>query len=314
MSKPILIFGHQNPDTDSICSAIAFAELQRLVGNEAEAIRLGEVRPEPAFALEYFKVPAPRLIEGDISKETDYVMLVDHNEFSQSAKGIENVTIEAVVDHHRINDFKTASPLYYRAEPVGCTCTILYKLYLEADKVPSPAIAGLMMSAIISDTLLFQSPTCTEIDRIAAKSLSAIADVPLESYGKELLKAGASIKGKTPEELLQQDCKPFHLGNLNLKVAQVNVIGFDEALEIREELLATMEKERSSEDFDTYLLLITDIFENNSIGLVVGDEGIINASFEGSTVNEDKIIDLPGVVSRKKQVVPPLTNTADQLK
>lgn len=312
MENTILIFGHQNPDTDSICSAIAFAELQKTLGKNVEAVRLGDIRPEPAFALEHFHIAPPRLMDGDISKETTTVMLVDHNEFSQSAKGIENVTIDAVVDHHRINDFKTSSPLYYRAEPVGCTCTIVYKLYKEAGITPSPEVAGLMMSAIISDTLLFQSPTCTEEDKLAAEALSTISKTDLESYGRNLLKAGASIKEKSVIELLHQDCKPFNLGSFHLKVAQVNVIGFDEAFELREKFLSTMENERVEENIDTYLLLITDIFENNSIGFVSGDTTLIDNAFSNK-VDSKRTIDLPGVVSRKKQVVPPLTEAASKL-
>src|SRR5690554_4959839 len=160
MSK-VLVFGHKNPDTDSITSALVYAYLKQQLGVNAEAVRLGEVNNETKYALEKFGFEAPRLI-GDVSEEAKEVMLVDHNERQQSADGIENVKVTEVIDHHRIANFETADPLYYRAEPVGCTATILNKIFKEKNvEIPSN-IAGLMLSAIISDTLLFKSPTCTD--------------------------------------------------------------------------------------------------------------------------------------------------------
>ena len=206
----VLVFGHKNPDTDTICSAIAYAELKRELGLNAEAVRLGEVNSETQYALDYFNVDAPRLVQK-VTEETNTVILVDHNERGQSADDIEKAKVIEVIDHHRIANFETADPLYYRAEPVGCTATILNKLYKENNVEIKKEIAGLMLSAIISDSLLFKSPTCTEEDVQAAKELAEIANVDIETYGMAMLKAGADISSKTAEELITMDAKPYDI-------------------------------------------------------------------------------------------------------
>ena len=181
MSK-ILVFGHQNPDTDAIGAAIAFSYLQNQLGKTTEAVALGTPNEETQYALDHFGLPAPRVITA-IKEEQADVMLVDHNEFQQSVADIAEAMILAVVDHHRIANFETANPLYYRAEPVGCTSTIVLKIFKENQVEIPQAIAGIMLSAIISDTLLFKSPTCTAEDEAAAKELAEIAGVYLEGYG-----------------------------------------------------------------------------------------------------------------------------------
>ena len=188
-----LIFGHKNPDTDSICSALAYADLKTRIGADVEAVRLGSVSGETQFALDTFSTPAPRLVES-VAAEASHVILVDHNERQQSATDIDKVTIAEVIDHHRIANFETEGTLYYRAEPVGCTSTIVLKMFRESGVDVSPQIGGLMLSAIISDTLLLKSPTCTPEDSAAAYELAFIADVDLHTYGMELLKAGANLR------------------------------------------------------------------------------------------------------------------------
>lgn len=221
--EKILVFGHKNPDTDTICSAIAYAELKKELGYDAEAVRLGEVNSETQYALDYFKVDTPRLVQK-VTEETDKVILVDHNERGQSADDIEGVKVLEVIDHHRIANFETADPLYYRAEPVGCTATIIKKLYKENNVVIPKDIAGLMLSAIISDSLLFKSPTCTEEDIQAAKELAEIANVELETYGMAMLKAGADVSSKTAEQLISLDAKPFNIGENKVIIAQINTV------------------------------------------------------------------------------------------
>ena len=168
-----LVFGHKNPDTDSITSTLVMTDLQTKLGMDVKACRLGDVNKETQYILNHFQVEAPTLIEE--VTENDEVILVDHNEFNQSANGIEKATIKMVVDHHRIANFQTSEPLFYRAEPVGCTGTILYKMYKENGIEIEPKIAGLMASAIISDSLLFKSPTCTPQDEKACRELAQIA-------------------------------------------------------------------------------------------------------------------------------------------
>lgn len=304
MSK-VLVFGHQNPDTDAISSAISFAYLQKKLGVDVEAVALGTISEETAYALNHFNVPAPRVIET-AGSETKQVMLVDHNEAQQSVADIKDLEVLAVVDHHRIANFETANPLFYRAEPVGCTNTIILKMYKEHGVDIPKDIAGLMLSAIISDTLLFKSPTCTPEDVTAAKELATIAGVDLEGYGLEMLKAGTNLGNKTSEDLLTMDAKSFPMGTSNVRIAQVNTVDVTEVLARQSELEDEMTAANASEGFDLFVLVITDILESNSAILVVGDgadkvEKAFGVSLTNGTAK------LEGVVSRKKQVVPQLT-------
>lgn len=299
------IFGHKNPDTDAISSAIIMADFEQQTGNtNAKAYRLGEVGAETQFALDHFNVKAPELLEDNLDGQE--VILVDHNEFQQSADSIADSTIKHVVDHHRIANFETASPLYYRAEPVGCTATILYKMYKERGFEIKPEIAGLMISAIISDSLLFKSPTCTEEDVNAAQALKDIANVDLDAYGLEMLKAGASTTDKSADELLDMDAKSFTMGDYVTRIAQVNTVDIDEVLNRKEELEKSMLETSAEEKYDLFVLVVTDIINSDSKILVVGAE----KNKVGETFNvqlEDDMAFLTGVVSRKKQVVPQIT-------
>ena len=304
MSK-VLIFGHQNPDTDAITSAISFAYLQNQLGREAEAVALGKPGEETQYALDYFKTEAPRVVT-EVASETNEVMLVDHNEFQQSVSDIEKVTVLAVVDHHRIANFQTANPLYYRAEPVGCTNTIILKLFKE-NKVAIPKnIAGLMLSAIISDSLLFKSPTCTAEDKKAAEELADIAGVDMEEYGLNMLKAGTNTDNKSVDELLDADAKSFPMGDKSVRIGQVNVVDIQDVLKRKEDIQEAMKKQNLSEGYDLFVLLVTDILESTSAAIVEGSpENAVEIAFDQKL--ENNIIELPGVISRKKQVVPQLT-------
>ena len=299
------IFGHKNPDTDAISSAIIMADFEQLTGNAgAKAYRLGEVGAETQYALDHFNVDAPELLEDNLDGQD--VILVDHNEFQQSADTIADATIKHVVDHHRIANFETASPLYYRAEPVGCTATILYKMYKERGFEIKPEIAGLMISAIISDSLLFKSPTCTDEDVNAAKALKDIADVDLDAYGLDMLKAGASTTDKSADVLLDMDAKSFTMGDYVTRIAQVNTVDIDEVLDRKEELEKSMLESSAEEKYDLFVLFVTDIINSDSKILVVGAEkDKVGEAFNVKL--EDDMAFLTGVVSRKKQVVPQIT-------
>ncbi len=231
----LLIFGHKNPDTDTICSAIAYADLKSQLGFQVEAVRLGDVSGETAYALETFQVEAPRFIES-ASNETKEVILVDHNERQQSVDDIDAVHVREVIDHHRIANFETADPVYYRAEPVGCTATIIYKIYQEKGLSIPKHIAGLMLSAIISDSLLFKSPTCTDEDVAVAKELERIAEIDAASYGLNMLKAGADVSTKTSKELLTIDAKEFSMNDYSVEIAQVNTVDIQDILTRKQEL------------------------------------------------------------------------------
>lgn len=186
-----LVFGHQSPDTDAIGTAIAFSYLQNKLGYNTEPVALAKPNDETAYALKKFGFKAPRVIKT-ASNEVNAVMLVDHNEPQQSVSDIDKVRVTHVVDHHRIMNFNTTDPIYYRAEPMGCTSTIVWKMYHENGIEIPQNIAGIMLSAIISDTLLLKSPTTTDYDHKAVKSLAKIAGVDYEDYGLKELKAGKS--------------------------------------------------------------------------------------------------------------------------
>jgi manganese-dependent inorganic pyrophosphatase len=302
-----LIFGHKNPDTDTITSAIAYAELKSKLGADVEAVRLGEVNGETQYALNYFGIEAPRLVEN-VADEAKDVILVDHNERQQSANDIDKVRVVEVIDHHRIANFETAGPLYFRAEPVGCTATILNKLYKENGVEIRKEIAGLMLSAIISDSLLFKSPTCTEQDVAAARELAAIASVDADAYGLDMLKAGADLSDKTIEQLISIDAKEFSMGSYKVEIAQVNAVDVNDVLSRGAALEDALNGIIAAKGLDLFLLVVTDILNNDSIGLALGSQASSVEKAFNVTLTDNKAL-LKGVVSRKSQIVPPLTET-----
>ncbi|MGO4547151.1 manganese-dependent inorganic pyrophosphatase [Paenibacillus sp. 2TAB23] len=306
-----LIFGHKNPDTDTITSAIAYAELKTKLGADVEAIRLGDVNGETQYALDYFGIKAPRLIEN-VADETDTVILVDHNERQQSANDIDRVQVLEVIDHHRIANFETSAPLYFRAEPVGCTATILNKLYKENGVEIRKEIAGLMLSAIISDSLLFKSPTCTEQDVAAARELAEIAGVDADSYGLDMLKAGADLSDKTIAQLISLDAKEFSMGSYKVEIAQVNAVDTNDVLSRQAELEAALNDIIATKGLDLFLLVVTDILNNDSVALALGAQAAAVEKAYNVTLSDSKAV-LKGVVSRKSQIVPVLTETLSSL-
>lgn len=303
----VLIFGHKNPDTDSIISAILMEKFDKNLGFDVEAVRLGSINKETKYVLDYLGIEAPRLI--DRVEDGEEVVLVDHNEFSQSADNIENAKITCVVDHHRICDFKTAEPLYYRAEPLGCTATIMYKKFIEGEMEIGRKEAILMLSAIISDTLLFKSPTCTDEDRKVAEKLAKIAKIDVNGYGLEMLKAGTDLSDLTAEELIKLDAKEVMLNNVKAQIAQVNTASIPEMMKRKAELEAAIEETINTRELDLFVLAITDIIESNSQAIVLGKRAdLVEKSYDVKL--EDNTAFLPGIVSRKKQIIPVLTQNA----
>lgn len=301
------VFGHQNPDTDAIGTAIAYSYLQNKLGYNTEPVALGEPNDETAYALKKFGFEAPMVIKTAADK-VKAVMLVDHNEPQQSVSDIDQVKVTHVVDHHRIMNFNTSDPLYYRAEPMGCTSTIVWKMFKENGIEIPENLAGLMLSAIISDTLLLKSPTTTDQDKEAVEALAKIAKVDYQTYGLAMLKAGTNIADKSEEDLIDLDAKSFSLNGHNVRVAQINVVDLPEALERKEAFLKAMDEASKANGYDMFMLLITNILDSDSEALVVGSDET-KALFEKAfnTTLKDSEVKLPGVVSRKKQVVPPLT-------
>ncbi|WP_314392383.1 manganese-dependent inorganic pyrophosphatase [Leptotrichia shahii] len=299
----ILVFGHKNPDTDTICSAIAYVELKNKLGKDVKAVRLGEINEETKYALNYFKVEKPELVENVAGRE---IILVDHNERTQTADGFEEAKVLELIDHHRISNFNVDEPLYARVEPVGCTATIILKLFKENGLTPSKETAGLMLSAIISDTLLFKSPTCTQCDAKAGKELAEIAGVDLKEYGLEMLKAGTALGDKSEAELINMDMKIFEIDGAKIGVAQVNTVNEAEVLERKEKLLAEIDNIIAKEGLKFFMLAITNILTNDSAALISGDGNDVVEKAFGEKVDSN-LVTLKGVVSRKKQIIPPLT-------
>ena len=309
MSK-VFITGHKNPDTDSICSALSYAALKQAQGVEAVAVRLGEVGKEAQYALDYFQVEAPELIASVEEKQA--VMLVDHNEPAQSVDGLDKAELLEIVDHHRLGGLNTANPIFVHIEPVGCTATIITKMF-DCQKVELPKkIAGLLLSAIVSDTVLFKSPTCTEQDKAAAEKLAVIAGVNLKEYGMAMLKAGADLGDLTPAQIAKTDSKPFSFGKYKAIVAQISVMDTADILAKKAELVAAMQELCQNEGYDMSLLMVSDIMEESTELVFVGEPKQLIADAFGKDASGDSIY-LPGVMSRKKQIVPQLTEAAAKL-
>ncbi|MPQ43920.1 putative manganese-dependent inorganic diphosphatase [Clostridium tarantellae] len=243
-----------------------------------------------------------------ISNHKKKVIQVDHNERGQSVHGLEDAEVLEIIDHHRVADIQTGNPIYFRNEPVGSTSTIVAKRFFENGIRPSKESAGLLCGAIISDTLLFKSPTCTEQDIKICKKLAEIADIEVEAFAKEMFKAGTSLKGKTVEEIFNQDFKPFTIEGIKVGVAQVNTMDIEGFMPLKSEMLEYMDKKADNMGLEVIMLLLTDIINEGSQLLVCGKSPeIAEETFKVKL--EEATTFLPGVLSRKKQVVPPLTST-----
>lgn len=307
MSNKELVFGHQNPDTDAITAAMAFSYFQNQLGYETEAVALGEPNDETKYALDHFDMKAPRVVKT-VSNEVDKVMLVDHNEPQQSVSDLDKVTVTHLVDHHRIANFNTAQPLWITARPYGCVSTIITELF-QQKHINIPAnLAGMMMSAIISDTLLLKSPTTTDHDREAVKYLAKVAGVDdYEEYGIDMLKAGTNIAKKSDNEIVDGDAKTFELGGAKLRIGQVNTVDLDDVFSRQDDLEKEMHNLMDQNGYETFVLMVTNILNSDTDLFVVGDHTDVVEKAFGKKL-ENKRMNLPDVVSRKKQVVPPLTD------
>ena len=232
------------------------------------------------------------------------VILVDHNERSQAVENIENAEILEIIDHHRIGSLETMAPVYFRNEPVGCTATIIYSIYKEKGfKVP-PQIAGLLCSAILSDTLMFRSPTCTMLDRAAAEALSAIAGIDCQSFGIEMFTAGSNLKDKTPEEIFYQDYKKFEFGDVTFGVGQINSMSGSELDELERRLRPYLEKSCREHGLSMMFFMLTNIIEESTRLMCYGESADMLVEDAFGRAPKAGTIWLKGVVSRKKQLIP----------
>ncbi|MCX2186028.1 MULTISPECIES: manganese-dependent inorganic pyrophosphatase [Limosilactobacillus] len=302
-----LVFGHQKPDTDAITAAMAFSYFQNQLGYETEAVALGEPNDETKYALNKFGMQAPRVVKT-VANEVDKVMLVDHNEPQQSVSDIDKVTVTHLVDHHRLANFNTAQPLWATLRPYGCVSTILTEMFQEKHINIPANLAGMMLSAIISDTLLLNSPTTTDHDREAVKYLAKVAGVAdYKEYGVAMLKAGANVDAKDDATIVDGDAKTFELGGTKMRIGQVNAVELDDVFKRQDDLEKKMHELMDENGYQLFILIATNILNSDSELLVVGDDTDKVEEAFGHKLGDNKRMNLPGVVSRKKQVVPPLT-------
>ena len=302
MQDKVLIFGHKNPDTDSICSSIVHEMLDKRDGREnTKAVRLGKVNKETQYVLDYLKIEAPELIEK--VEEGQEVILVDHNEFVESVDGIEKAKVIEVVDHHRIKNFETSEPLYYTARPYGCTATILFEEYKQKGYAIDKKEAILIASCIISDTLLLKSLTTTEHDKKALEELEKIAQIDINKYGIEMLKAGTDLNDYSAEELITLDAKESDKDGQKFIIAQVNTVSIEDVLKREKEIKEQINKAIEEKNLSLFVFAITDILNSNSEIIALGKKAEIIKNAFGKELKNDRAY-LEGVVSRKKQIKP----------
>lgn len=305
----ILVTGHKNPDTDSICSAISYANLKNQMGIKARPICAGQANKETAFALNYFGVEHPQIVnnfsEVATGDEKVKVVLVDHNESVQIIDGIEHAEIIENIDHHRIGGLTTENPIFIHYEPVGCTCTLVANFYWQYNQEIPKHIAGLLLSAIISDTVLFRSPTCTPKDKTTAEKLAAIAGVEIEQYGMDMLKAGANVSDFTDEQIVRNDMKEFSAGDKVITIGQIQVMDTTDVLAKKADLLKALEALRSANNYSASYLMITNILDESTNLIYAGDADTVVANAFGKAPQDNEVF-LEKTMSRKKQIVPPV--------
>ncbi|SFL79163.1 putative manganese-dependent inorganic diphosphatase [Pelosinus propionicus] len=244
-----------------------------------------------------------------IVQERTKVILVDHNESGQAVEGIEEAQIIEIIDHHRLGGLQTSEPIFIRHEPVGCTATIVANMFWHRNITIPSNFAGLLLAAILSDTVLFKSPTCTEKDQRTAKQLAALAQLDVHEFGMSILKAGASIKGMSTADIIANDIKEFQIGDYRMTIGQISVMDAEEVLSIKKELQQSMEVLRQKENYDMVLLMVTDILSEGTHLVYSGQPvGLLKQAF--GSEGKDQVLYLPGVMSRKKQIIPPMSEAA----
>ncbi len=301
----VCVVGHSSPDTDSVTSAIAFAAYLNATGTEAKACMqttAADLNPESAMLLERFGLAAPETITDAAGKQ---IALVDFSDLAQGPANLASAEVVAIVDHHKIGDVTTNSPILFRAEPVGCTGTVLNKMFKEAGVAIPKAVASGMLAAILSDTVNFKSPTCTDADKAAVAELKVVAGIEdTEELFMSMLKAKSSVDGVPAKDLLFRDYKDFDMKGNKVGVGQLELATLDQVADIREDLLAAMQAVKA-EGRHSVLLMLTDVVKEGTDLVVLSDdtaliEGAFGSKLEGTSMY------VPGMMSRKKQTIPNL--------
>ncbi len=298
-----LVFGHKNPDTDSVCAAIALADLKKKLGEDIAPAAQGELNPESKFVLDKFGVAAPAVVTSYAGKD---VYLVDHSDLAQSPDDLKQANILGIVDHHKLGDVTTGQPLECWIWPVGCTCTVISRMYKYLGVEIPKDIAGIMLCAILSDTVIFKSATCTDEDKAVCAELSEICgESNLEALGIEMFKVKSAVEGTPIRELVFRDYKDFNMSGKGVGVGQLELVD----LSIVDGIKAKLEKDirdlKAEKGHHSVLLMLTDIMKEGTELLVASDdESVIEKAF--GVAPKDGKAWLPGIMSRKKQIVPDL--------
>jgi len=298
----VYVVGHKSPDTDSVTSAIAYAELKKAMGMDAVPACQGGLNPETQMVLDKFGFSAPEVLTDATGKQ---VILVDHGDLAQAPDNMDAGELLEVVDHHKIGDLSTSGPIFFYTKPVGCTGTILKELY-DINKVEiQKNVAGLMLCAILSDTVLFKSPTSTKEDEAACEGLAKIAGVDdMNALAMEMFKAKSAVDGVPARDLVFRDYKDFDMGGKKIGIGQLELVDLSLIDSIRDDLYKAVE-EVKAEGRHTVFLMLTDIMkEGTDLMVVTDDPSIVEKAF-GKKL-EGKTVWIDGMMSRKKQTVPPL--------
>ena len=301
----VSVVGHSNPDTDSVTAAIAFANYLKSTGTDAKAcmqISAANLNPESKVVLEKFNLSAPEELNDAAGKD---IALVDFSDIAQAPANIGDANLVAIVDHHKIGDITTGSPILFYNKPVGCTCTVLLEMYKNNNVDLPKDIAGGMLCAILSDTVNFKSPTCTDEDKAAVAELLQITGVAdQDALFMEMLKAKSSVEGIPAKDLIFRDYKDFDMNGKKVGIGQIELATLDQVADLRDDLYAAVQ-EVKSEGRHSVLFMLTDVIKEGTDLMVVSDEpAIIEGAFNGKIEGQSMWVE--GMMSRKKQTVPPL--------
>lgn len=309
LTQNILVFGHKTPDTDAITSAIVMTDWLTQQNLTATAYRLGELNQETQFLLNFANVQAPKLLTADelANIENPLLALTDHNESQQSIENLTHFPIGYVIDHHKLGDLTTSEPAYIRIEPIGSTCTILYKLYQEYQLTLNPTLATLMAGAVISDTLNLTSPTTTDTDRKILPELLTLAKIADgNDFANQLFLAKSDISQLTAEQLVTADYKQFSFGGKKWGVAVIETVAPSQVLARLSDIQTASHSVQQRDGLDYLLVIIVDILKQQSWAVASNDEQNQIVSQVFNTTMKENLLDLGNLVSRKKQFVPAL--------
>lgn len=301
----IIIVGHKNPDTDSVIAAIAAEELfAKVFGKEAKAYRAGMLNNETKFLLEKFGVEAPEIVSS--FGENDSVALVDHNEAGQIADGLNYSNVDYIFDHHKLA-ITTEKPIFCRMEPIGSTSSLIAKMFFEKNVEISEITAKLLLAGILSDTLNLMSPTTTAEDKDLTAKLNEIAKFDVEKFVGEMFNAKSSLEGISTEEVITLDYKTFEMGKFNVGVGTWETTNPASVNVKKDEILKALASKKETDKLDKIFFMVVDIIKQScQLYVIAEDEQVLAEKVFGGKASENILV-LPGVVSRKKQIIPQLT-------